>query len=98
MPPTFRLVETVGVPPPVNDISEAQRREWIQANQTQDTYRPSNEVLEYEPSCDSHCHGGFFGLPISIGLGWSSGGCHGGGFGIGVGVCGIGVGVGIGGW
>ena len=98
LPPTFRLVETPAVPPPANDISEAQRREWLAANQTQETYRPSNEVLEYEPPCGSHCHGGFFGLPISIGLGYYGGDCGGGGFGIGVGICGIGVGVGFGGW
>ena len=97
MPPSFRLIETPAVPPPENDISEAQRREWLAANRTEETYRPSNEVLEYEPSCASHCHGGYFGLPISIGLGWYGGDCHG-GFGVGVNVLGLGVGVGFGVW
>jgi hypothetical protein len=100
LPATFRLVESPGVKPPANDISEADRRAWLDANRPQSYYVPSQEepVADDCGSCHDHCHGGYFGLPIALGIGYSSGGCHGGGFGVGVNVLGLGVGVGFGGW
>jgi hypothetical protein len=101
IPATFRLVETPAVKPPANDISEADRRAWFDANRPQSYYVPSQEEpVAEESSCygDCHGHGWGLGLPLSIGLGYYGGGCHGGGFGVGVNVLGIGVGVGFGGW
>ena len=101
LPAAFPLIVTKAVPPPANDISEADRRAWFEANRPAAYYVPSQDQpseSDCYDSCHDHGHCGFFGLPISIGLGWSSG-CHGGGgFGVGVNLFGLGIGVGIGGW
>jgi len=84
--PAVPLIEGPVVPPPANDISETQRREWF------DAQRPAVEPIASEriewrdpPRCDRNdCPSWLWAIPLSLSFGYSSGGhCNNGGWGVG---------------
>ncbi len=86
-PPPMKLIEGPSAPPPANDISEADRIAWL------DSHRPRSEperIIIRESSPDRYEHyddGGDWGwaIPLTLSLGYRSGGGCGGGWGWGLG-------------